>query len=154
MTVVRAVLPQATPTHLAALGALAAAVDNDARLSGLPPVLLELVRIRASQLNGCGYCLGLHTRAARATGETEQRLRAIATWRDEPHFTAGERAALALAEAVTSIKHGVGDEVYGAAAEHFTQPQLAQLLWVISLINAYNRLAVSTRLDHASVPAP
>jgi AhpD family alkylhydroperoxidase len=151
MTATRAALPELTPRHVAALGELSAAIDRDAIASGLPRGLLELVRIRVSQINRCTYCQGLHSRAASACGESVRRLDALADWRRQPEFGAAERAALALAEALTHIEHGVPENVYRAAAEHFTLAQLASLLWVITLINAYNRLAISTGMGRAAI---
>ena len=113
----------------------------------LDPQLRELVKIRASQINGCAYCLDLHTRDARAAGEDERRLATLAGWRESPFFSDRERAALALTDAVTRLgEHGVTDEVWGEAATHFDEPELAQLLWAIVAINAWNRMGVATRL--------
>jgi len=113
----------------------------------LDPALRELVRVRASLLNGCAYCVDMHTKDARAAGETEQRLYALATWHEAPFFSERERAALALTDAVTliSVDH-VPREVYDTAAEHLDEPELAQLIWAITAINAWNRVAVATRM--------
>jgi len=112
---------------------------------GLDPVIANLVKIRASQVNGCAFCVDLHTRQARAAGETEQRLYALPAWQAAPFFGDRERAALALTEAVTAVSEGrVPDEVYAAAASRFDQRELAQLLWTVAAINAWNRIAVST----------
>ncbi|MFJ4559253.1 carboxymuconolactone decarboxylase family protein [Streptomyces massasporeus] len=111
------------------------------------PELLELVRIRASQINGCAFCLDLHTRHARGQGETEQRLHTLAAWRETPFFTERERAALALTEAVTLVHDGrVPDAVYAEAAEVFDENQIAALIWAATVINAYNRIAIATRM--------
>ncbi|MFF7374064.1 carboxymuconolactone decarboxylase family protein [Streptomyces massasporeus] len=111
------------------------------------PELLELVRIRASQINGCAFCLDLHTRDARGQGETEQRLHTLAAWRETPFFTERERAALALTEAVTLVHDGrVPDAVYAEAAEVFDENQIAALIWAATVINAYNRIAIATRM--------
>ncbi len=111
------------------------------------PGLRELVKIRASQLNGCAYCLDMHTRDARKTGEDERRLATLAGWHESPFFTERERAALALTDAVTRLgDHGVSDEVWTQAAGHFDPPELAQLLWAIVTINAWNRIGVATRM--------
>jgi AhpD family alkylhydroperoxidase len=108
--------------------------------------LKELVKIRASQINGCAYCLDMHTKDARAAGETEQRIYALPAWREAPFFTARERAALALTEAVTLVHDGhVPDEVYGEAAAEFRPDELAQLVWAIVVINAWNRVAITAR---------
>src|SRR5262247_3168025 len=108
--------------------------------------LRELVRIRASQLNGCAYCIDMHTKDARAAGETEQRIYALPAWRETPFFTARERAALALTESVTLVADGqVPDEVFDPAAQHFDEAELAELIWTIVVINAWNRLSISSR---------
>jgi AhpD family alkylhydroperoxidase len=113
----------------------------------LEPQLRELVRIRASILNGCAYCLDMHTLDARAAGETEQRLYALASWQEAPFFSERERAALALTDAVTLVADThVPREVYDAAAQHFDETELAQLIWAITAINAWNRIGVAARL--------
>ena len=114
-------------------------VDFDHRLR-------ELVRIRASQLNGCAYCIDVHTRDARAIGETEQRIYALPAWREAPYFTVRERAALAFTEAVTLVADDhVPTSAYEAVAAHYTRDEVAALLCLIVTINAWNALAVSTR---------
>jgi len=107
--------------------------------------LRELVRIRASQLNGCAYCVDMHTKDARAVGETEQRIYALPVWRDTPFFAARERAALALTEEVTEMadRH-VPDETYGAAAAEFSEAELGALISLIITINAWNAIGVTT----------
>jgi AhpD family alkylhydroperoxidase len=111
------------------------------------PRLRELVKIRASQLNGCAYCLDMHTRDARDAAEDERRLATLAGWHESPFFTPRERAALALTDAVTRLgDHGVSDAVWAEAAEHFEEAELARLLWAIVAINAWNRIGVTTRL--------
>ncbi|MGY0060831.1 carboxymuconolactone decarboxylase family protein [Streptomyces sp. LZ34] len=113
---------------------------------GLDPALVELVQIRSSQLNGCAYCLHMHTSDARKAGESEERLHMVAVWREAAHFfTPEERAALDLTEAVTLVSQGgVSDEVYAHAAAHFDESALARLLALISTINTWNRIAVTT----------
>ena len=109
--------------------------------------LFHLVEIRASQINGCAYCIDMHTKEARLAGETEQRLYALSAWRETPFFSDRERAALALTDAVTRLgEHGVTDEVWGEVVTYFDEPELAQLLWAIVAINAWNRMGVATRL--------
>jgi len=111
----------------------------------LDPTLRELVKIRASQINGCAYCIDMHTRAARKAGESEQRLYALAAWRESPLFTPRERAALQLTDAVTKIADdGVPDTVYQHAADVFSTGELANLILAITAINAWNRIAVSS----------
>ncbi|WP_248963034.1 carboxymuconolactone decarboxylase family protein [Sphaerisporangium perillae] len=115
--------------------------------AGLEGPLLELVRIRASQLNGCAYCIDMHTIDARAAGEKEQRLYALPAWRETPFFTPRERAALELTEAITLLPQGgVSDEVYDRAAQHYTEEELAKLIWAIMVINTWNRIGVTSRL--------
>jgi AhpD family alkylhydroperoxidase len=112
---------------------------------GLERSLLELVKIRASQLNGCAYCIDMHTLDAGAQGESHQRMHALAAWRETPFFTARERAALAYAEAATKIDHAAIDDTLDAAAAHFTEDELMQLVWVVAVINTWNRVAIPAR---------
>ena len=108
--------------------------------------LRELVRIRASQLNGCAYCIDMHTKDARAVGETEQRIYALSAWRETPFFTSRERAALALTESVTlAAQTHVPDQDFALAAAAFSQDELAALVSLIVTINAWNAIGVSTR---------
>jgi AhpD family alkylhydroperoxidase len=109
--------------------------------------LRELVKIRASQINGCAFCIDMHTDQARRAGESDRRMHAVGAWHESPLFSPRERAALALTDAVTNIsQHGVPDEVYAAAAAQFTQAELAQLVMAIAAINSWNRIAVTTRM--------
>jgi len=112
---------------------------------GLERPLIELVKIRASQINGCAYCLDMHTKDARAEGETEQRMYALNAWRETPFYTDRERAALAWTEAVTRIPDGVPDALYEEARQHFDEKELADLTWAVAAINAWNRVAISFR---------
>jgi AhpD family alkylhydroperoxidase len=117
--------------------------------SPLPAPLKELVRLRASQINGCAYCVDMHSADAKAGGETDPRLWAVAVWREAPFFTEPERAALALTEAMTRLSEDgdrVSDEVWEQAAKHFDEPGLAALVWTITCINAWNRIGVTLRL--------
>jgi AhpD family alkylhydroperoxidase len=108
--------------------------------------LLELVRARASQLNGCAYCVDMHSRDAREGGESERRLYALPVWRETAFFTDRERAALELAEAATRLTgQGVPDDVFARAAAQFTEVELAELIWTIAVINAWNRLGATAR---------
>ena len=110
------------------------------------PRLRELVRIRASQLNGCAYCIDMHTKDARAIGEAEQRLYALPAWRETPYFSDRERAALAFTESVTLLAADhVPSAAYDAVAAHFTSDEIAALVSLIVTINAWNTVAVSTR---------
>lgn len=115
--------------------------------AGIDPLLVELVQTRASQINGCAYCLHMHTKDARKRGESEERLYLLTAWREAAHFyTEKEQAALALTEAVTLIAHdGVPDDVYARAAAHFDEAELAQLLGLILTINTWNRIALTSR---------
>ena len=114
--------------------------------SRLEPLLLDLVRVRASQINACAYCLDMHTKDARALGETEQRLYALNAWRETPFFTDRERAALAWTEAVTLVSQDqVPDSVYEEVRQRFSNEELANLTLAISVINSWNRLMVSFR---------
>jgi AhpD family alkylhydroperoxidase len=123
----------------------AAAVAHD---SALPAATQELVKLRASQINGCGFCTDMHTKDARHAGESQQRLNLVAVWREATVFTEAERAALELAEQGTRIADaagGVTDEAWANAAKHYDDDQLAALVAVIALINAWNRMNVIIR---------
>ena len=129
------------PRFAAAMGRL----DGVAGI-GLDPQLRELVRLHASTINGCAYCVDMHSKDARAAGETEQRLYSLGAWREAPWFTAAERAALALTEAVTLLHDGhVPRAVFDEAARHFEPEPLAQLVALLVTINAWNRIGVATR---------
>jgi AhpD family alkylhydroperoxidase len=122
------------------------ALTKHAHASGLEESLLELVQVRASYLNGCAYCIDMHTKDARAAGESEQRLYAVPVWRETPFFSARERAVLAWTEAVTRLgPEGVSDAIYEEAAAHFTPAELAHLTLAVSVINAWNRINVAFR---------
>ena len=123
------------------------AIETSIAASGIEHSLLELVKMRASQINGCAFCLDMHWKDARANGETEQRLYGLSAWREAPYYTDRERAALGLTEAVTRLAGGGGvpDEVVAAAEPHFSSKELAALLYSIVLINSWNRLAISGR---------
>jgi len=114
--------------------------------SGLDPKLLELVKLRASLINGCAYCVDMHTKVARSLGETEQRLYEVSLWRETPFYSQRERAALAWTEAVTlvSIDH-VPDDVYEAARQQFDEKELIDLTAAVVAINGWNRLAIAFR---------
>ncbi len=116
------------------------------RGSGLEPALIELVKLRASQINGCAHCIDMHTKDARSHGETEQRLYGVSAWEESSFYTDRERAALAWAEAVTKISEShVPDEVYNQAREQFTEKELVDLTFVVIAINSWNRLAITFR---------
>lgn len=120
------------------------ALDAAAR-AGLDPVVLELVQIRASQINRCAYCIDYHTSDARKAGETEDRIYQLSAWAESSLFTERERAALALTEAVTLLSEGVPDRVYDEAARHFGESELANLIALIFTTNAWNRMNATTR---------
>jgi AhpD family alkylhydroperoxidase len=132
------------PRFSSAMNKLDGAAASTATAAGLEPALCELVKIHVAQLNGCAYCIDMHTKDARAASETEQRIYALPAWRETPYFTERERAALALTEAVTVItgRH-VPDEVFDLAAKHFTEAELAALLSVLVTINAWTRIGVT-----------
>ena len=114
---------------------------------GLEVSLLQLIKLRASQINGCAYCLDMHWKDLRAIGETEQRLYSLDAWRETPYYTDRERAALAWTEAVTLItKHHVPDDVYEEVRAHFSEKEICDLTLAIATINAWNRLAISARV--------
>ena len=121
-------------------------LERYARTSGLEHSLIELVKIRASQLNGCAYCLDMHTKDARAAGETEQRLYVVAAWREAPFYTERERVALEWAEALTVLgRDGVSDALYDRARRVFSELELANLTMAIIAINGWNRLSIAFR---------
>ncbi len=122
------------------------ALESYVHQSGLEGSLLELVKMRASQINGCAYCLDMHSKDARAAGETEQRLYVLPAWREAPFYSARERAALAWTEAVTVLSEThVPDDVYQAAREQFSEVELVNLTMAIIAINGWNRLEVGFR---------
>lgn len=123
--------------------------------SALEPALLELVKMRVSQINGCAYCLDMHAKDARAAGETEQRLYLLNAWREAPFYSARERAALAWAEAVTVLAgQGVADAVYEEVRSQFDEKALVDLTLAIVAINGWNRLAVPFRAEVGGYQPP
>ena len=131
------------PDALKAVLQVQAYINNH---SGLEPSLLNLIYLRASQINGCAWCIDMHTKDARALGETEQRLYAVSAWRDTPFFTDRERAALEWTEVVTLIaKDHVRDEVYERAKKHFNEKELVNLTLAVTQINVWNRLNIAFR---------
>jgi AhpD family alkylhydroperoxidase len=126
-------------------------VEQYVRQCGLEHSLLALVKLRASYMNGCAYCIDMHTKDARIEGETEQRLYAVPVWRETPFFSPRERAALAWTEAVTAMGHeGVPDELYAEVREHFSEVEVVNLTMAVIAINSWNRLAVSFRTEVGS----
>ncbi len=121
-------------------------MEQYVRECGLEHSLLELVKVRASQINGCAFCIDMHTKDARAGGETEQRLYALSAWRETPFFSDRERAALEWTEAVTRVADGqVPDEVYEHVRGHFSDKELVDLTYAVIAINSWNRLAITFR---------
>jgi AhpD family alkylhydroperoxidase len=136
----RPVHSKAYPEALEAMLALSKAVQK----TGLAPQLIDLVNYRVSQLNGCAYCLDMHSKDLRARGETEQRLYMISVWREAPHlYSDRERAALTWAEAVTRLENQVPDAVYDVASREFSEAELIQLTLAIVAINGWNRINVA-----------
>jgi AhpD family alkylhydroperoxidase len=124
------------------------ALSRSAETTGVPPLTIALITLRASQINGCSVCVDMHTKMLRKEGESEDRIAAVAAWQDMPYFNPAERAAFALAEAVTRLSDRpdpVPDEIWNEAARHYDEAGLAGLLLAITGINAWNRLNVSTR---------
>ncbi|OLR92180.1 carboxymuconolactone decarboxylase family protein [Actinokineospora bangkokensis] len=120
--------------------------------SALPKTTRELVKLRASQLNGCAFCVDMHAHDLRADGETDERLFSVVTWREAPWFTPAERAALALTEAATKLgPEGVADDVWAEARAHFDEEELAALVVTIATINAWNRYGTILRLVPGSL---
>jgi AhpD family alkylhydroperoxidase len=123
-------------------------LERYVRGSGVEPSLLELVKLRASQINGCAYCIDMHWKDARARGESEQRLYGLMAWRESPYYTERERAALAWTEAVTLIADShVPDELYEEVRQYFNETELANLTFALVAINGWNRLAISFRTE-------
>jgi AhpD family alkylhydroperoxidase len=132
------------PGALEAFQNLAAAASS----TGIPETTLQIVELRASQINGCSVCVDIHTRALEHLGESSERIHLVAAWREAPYFSDAERAALAMAEAATRLadrSDPVSDEVWDEAARHYTEQQLAGLVVAIATINAYNRVNATTR---------
>ena len=130
---------KAAPAGIKALGGVYGYLTQ----CGLSAQLIELVYLRISQINGCAYCLDMHTKDARALGETEQRIYALSAWRETPFFSDRERAALAWAEANTLLPQGVSQQLFEEVREQFSEAQLANLTLAIATINAWNRFGVS-----------
>jgi AhpD family alkylhydroperoxidase len=128
-------------------------MENYVESTGLSTRHKDLIRIRASQINGCTYCIDEHTRDARNAGETERRIYALTSWRDTPFFDEQERAILALTEEITLISNKVSDETYNNAARIFDGKYLTQIIMAIITINAWNRIGISTQMEPEFVAA-
>jgi len=141
----------ATPAALQAM----LGVERYVRSSGLEHSVLELVKLRASQINGCGYCLDMHSKDARAQGETEQRIYVLSAWRDAPFYTARERAALAWTEALTKIADTeITDSLYESARAQFSEKELVDLTMAVIAINGWNRFSISLGTEVGSYQRP
>jgi AhpD family alkylhydroperoxidase len=139
----RTKMDEAEPNGYKALFALEGYINS----TSLTKTHKELIKIRASQINGCAFCIDMHTKDARKAGETEQRIYALNAWRDTPFFNEEEQAVLALTEEVTLISHHIKDETYNKAASLFSKEYVGQLIMAIITINAWNRLAITTGLQ-------
>ncbi|HSM95708.1 MAG TPA: carboxymuconolactone decarboxylase family protein [Rhizomicrobium sp.] len=139
------------PGSVQAIQALIGAVQK----TGIPPKVLHLAHLRASQINGCGFCVDIGTKHAKQDGETDERLHAVAGWREAPYFSDAEGAALALSEAVTTLdaRDPVPDSVWNNAAKYFDEKQLAALVMWIATVNLFNRANIATR-QPAGTPLP
>lgn len=141
----------AAPQEMKAMLAFEASIRN----SGLPQGLVELVKIRASQINGCAYCINMHTSDARAAGESEQRIYLLSAWRESPLYSPQERAALAWTEALTLVsQNGAPDTEYEALVAAFSEPDAVRLTLLIGAINVWNRLAIGFRAVHSVAGEP
>jgi AhpD family alkylhydroperoxidase len=126
-------------------------LESYVRQSGLEHGLIHLVKLRVSYMNGCAYCVDMHSKDARAGGETEQRIYSVPVWRETPFYTSRERAAIAWAEVVTALgPHGVSDEAYADVREEFDEAELVHLTMAIVTINGWNRLAIALGADVGS----
>ncbi|WP_103380537.1 carboxymuconolactone decarboxylase family protein [Pseudonocardia dioxanivorans] len=134
------------PAPYKTLIALSEEVDQSLAAAGIDPLLVELLRIRSSQLNGCAFCLRMHTRDALKKGENPDRIAVLPAWEETGYFSETERAALRLTEAITRISDGhVADEDYDAAAAVLTPDQVSAVAWLATVMNAFNRVAVTSR---------
>ncbi|MEU1670344.1 carboxymuconolactone decarboxylase family protein [Streptomyces sparsogenes] len=151
----RVFVDKQSPRAYGALAQTAEAVRAVAAEAGLDRILVELVNLRVSQINGCAYCLHLHTKAALRAGETTQRLGVLPAWRDTEVFTPRERAALALAEATTSPADAAAQEAaYAVARPVLTDDEISAVIWVAITINAFNRVSIMSKHPVRPVPAP
>jgi AhpD family alkylhydroperoxidase len=139
----------AVPSAFKALLGMSEAMEKAAADAGLDQLLIELIKIRASQLNGCAFCLDMHTRDALELGENGRRLNLLAAWRETTLYTDQERAALELTETLTRLTQtqDLPDELYERATGVLTEPQYAAVIWAIAVINTWNRIILTSRLD-------
>ncbi len=141
----------------AAPGAFKAMLSMESYLRdcGLEPSLMHIVKLRASQINGCAYCIDMHSKDARAAGETEQRLYGLNAWRETPYYSDRERAALEWTEALTDLTNGhVPDAIHDAVRAHYTDRELAYLGWAVATINAWNRVNTAFRTEAGTYKPP
>lgn len=154
-TILRTNVGSKHPELYSALIKFAQMAEQAALAENVPPLVIELVKIRASQINGCAFCLRMHTADALAKGETLERLSLLPAWRETGYFDDQERAALALAEYITMISDASRDRgPYETAAEHLTSGQVSALTWVIMSINSFNRVAISSAYKVAPAKQP
>lgn len=125
------------------------ALENYLKNSGIDKLHSELIKIRASQINGCAYCINMHTKDARALGETEQRIYALNAWRETPFFSPEERAILALTEEITNIKRGVSEKTIEEAAKVLDKHYISKVIMAATIINAWNRIGIGTGMQPA-----
>lgn len=131
------------------------AVEAYLRESGLDHRLVHMVKLRASQINGCAYCIDMHWKDARAAGASEQVLYGLDAWREAPYYDERERAALEWTEALTRVTDGhVPDQVFKLASDHFSEKELADLTWAVAAINAWNRVGIAFRSEAGTYRAP
>ncbi|MFI5614434.1 carboxymuconolactone decarboxylase family protein [Amycolatopsis sp. NPDC051903] len=139
------------PASYKALITLSAEADTNAAAAGLDPLLVELLRIRTSQINGCAFCLRMHSRDALKKGENPDRIAVLPAWEETEYFSETDRAALRLTEAVARVADGhVPDEDYDAAAAHLTEDQISAVAWLAIVMNAFNRVAITSRYQVAA----
>jgi AhpD family alkylhydroperoxidase len=132
-----------------------AGLEQYLKRTGIDHRLLHMIKLRASQMNGCAYCIDMHWKDARAAGETDQRLYGLNAWEESPYYDDRERAALAWTEALTNVQSGhVPDDVYEQVRKHFSEKELADLSWAVAAINAWNRVAIASRAPAGSYAPP
>lgn len=142
----RVMLAKSDPASYQALTAASGTAEASALAAGIDPLLVELIKIRTSQINGCAFCLRMHVADAVKKGETTERLAVLSAWRETSYFSADEQAALALTEAITNVSVGhVPDEVYDAARAQLDDAKVAAVAWLALIMNAFNRLAITSR---------
>jgi len=131
------------------------AVEDQIHKSGLDEKLLHMLKLRASMINGCAYCIDMHWKDAREAGETEQRLYGLGAWRESPYYSDRERAALAWAEAITLITDGhAPDDVFEEVRAYFNEKEVVDLAWAVAAINAWNRMAIACRAEPGKYVPP